>query len=247
MYTVYLITNTVNQMKYVGVTSTDASVRYRQHLYNSASSNSQAPIHIAIREFGADAFSLSILETDIDEEDARSRELYYIDLYDSKEPHGYNTYRAGMGGHHHSNIAKKHISEGLKGHKFSSERNEKVRQAMIGRDYKQSWSDNLSKVRQGKFTGEDNPFYGKSHSKEVKEMILATKLSHPDHRTQYLVDGKVVKEFSTFAEAGRWVVSEGLSNTSSIRCAERISSLCRANSSKQVYGGTWRFRERSID
>lgn len=248
MYEVYLITNKVNNKKYVGITCQGAEKRFKYHMSSAEASDSQAPLHIAMREIGTSNFELHILESDVSQEEARERELHYIELYDSAEPNGYNNYRAGMGGKRHSDEGRQHISDGLKGHKFSASRNEKVRQAMMDREYKQSWSDNLSKAMQGKGAGEKNPFYGKKHSPEVLAKIQATKLSHPDHTLEYLdLNGEVLQEFPNFAIAGRWVVDQGLANTSTVSCAERISRNVRAGSTKVIYGGIWRFKERSID
>lgn len=248
MYEVYLITNKVNNKKYVGITCQGAEKRYRDHISLADGVESQAPLHIAMRDIGSDKFNMTVLESNVSQEAARERELYYIELYNSAQPDGYNTYRAGMGGKRHSDEGRQHISDGLKGHKFSSSRNEKVRQAMIERDYKQSWSDNLSKAMIGKGAGEKNPFYGKHHSPEVLAKIQATKLAHPDHTVEYVsLDGEVLQEFPNFAIAGRWVVEQGLSATSTVSCAERISRNVRANSTRVIYGGIWRFKERSID
>lgn len=248
MYEVYLITNKVNNMKYVGITCQGAEKRYRGHLGSADGNTSQAPLHIAIREFGKSNFSMQVLESNISQEEARDREKYFIELYDTLEPHGYNTYRAGMGGRRHSDEARQHISDRLKGHKFSASRNEKVRKAMIAREYKQAWSDNLSKAMLGKCAGEKNPFYGKKHTPEVLAKIQSTKLLHPDHTIEYLsTAGEVLHEFPNFAIAGRWVVRQGLANTSAVSCAERISRNVRAESTRVIYNGIWRFKERSID
>lgn len=244
MYEVYLIINQVNQMKYIGITCKGAHVRFEQHLANAIQGNSRAPLHEAIREFGRESFTLSVLECDIPQDDARQRELYYIEQYHCSEPDGYNTYRRGMGGIRHSEEAKKNISEGLRGHIWSNTRNQHVRDAMTGRDYKQEWSNNLSKSRLGRYKSENNPFFGKHHSPEVLAKIKATKLDHPDHRVECLNESnETVCRFNNFAEAGRWVVSHGLADTSTQRCAERISSLCRQSSRKLVYGFIWRFQE----
>ena len=248
MFKVYLITNTENQMKYVGVTCRDVEVRFKEHVSNALVSNSMAPLHQAIRKFGADKFVVEVLESEVVQEDARDRELFYISKYHTSEPDGYNNYRSGMGGLLHSEESKQHISEGLVGHVWSESRNEKVRQAMIHRDYKQSWSDNLSASRKGRFTKENNPFFGRSHTPEVKARILQSRFSHPDHHVECVSsDGKVIASFNCFADAGRWVVAQGLAKTDAVTCAERISRNVRSDSNRFFYGGVWRFQGRSID
>lgn len=247
-FEVYVITNQCNNMKYVGVTCRGVDLRWKEHLYSAYESNSQAPIHIAIREYGKSNFTVELVKSNVTPEDARSEEKLFIQKFNSEEPYGYNTYKGGMGGHHHTPEGKNNISNGLKGHIFSESRNQKVREAMKQREYKQEWSDKLSEVRKGKYTKELNKFYGKHHTEESKMKKKASQLLSAGKIIQcHVTDSDTVLEFDSFKDAGEYVMDHGLAKTSVLTCSDRISRNCKKKSPKPFYGGIWKFKERSID
>ena len=60
---IYRIKNNINQKNYVGK-SINIETRWKTHIYSSEN-GSQYPIHRALRKYGAENFSFSILEKDI--------------------------------------------------------------------------------------------------------------------------------------------------------------------------------------
>ena len=169
MNEVYLITNNVNGKRYVGITCRGYKERYKEHLSQALGTDLDTrSVHYGIKKYGAENFSLICLEKGIPDELAEERERYYIELYHTYYEFGigYNLTLGGGGvvGYKHSQESKDKISKSLKGHVFPEERNKKIQQAMLGREYKQEWKDKLSEIRKGRFTGEDNPFYGKHHT-----------------------------------------------------------------------------------
>lgn len=80
---IYLIENDINDKKYVGLTSRNIEIRWKEHLR----SNSQK-IDKAIQVLGKEHFSIKVLE---ECEDALldEREIYWINYYDSYN-NGYN-------------------------------------------------------------------------------------------------------------------------------------------------------------
>lgn len=234
-------------MKYIGVTCRPVSLRFRDHIYSAQGSVSKAPLHIAMRELGIESFTYAILEDNISSDDARSKELHYIEKFNTSEPFGYNTYRAGMGGRRHTDVGRKHISESLQGVIFPESRNAKISAAHTGKVKSESWCDNISKSRTGKYSKEDNPFYGKHHSSQsLCRMLNSRKLSTSSNVVYHSEKGDTLV-FTTLSEAGRWVINSGLANTSARSCAERISRTIRNNPENTIYGGHWEFKQRSID
>lgn len=86
MQGIYLITNNINNKKYVGQ-SVHISERWAQHRYNSK--NGTTRISQALRKHGIDNFTFSILEIVEDARLLTDREQYWIDYYDSINT-GYN-------------------------------------------------------------------------------------------------------------------------------------------------------------
>ena len=248
-YSVYVITNTVNDMKYVGVTSQTLKERFRQHKICAVIRNSKSLIHQAMREYGVDKFDIHLLEDGISEEYAEETEIKYIQQYDTYYAHGngYNMTLGGYGTHGYivTDEARRKISESGIGRKYSEERNEKLREINTGRYYKPEWKAALSKARMGRFTGADNNFYGKHHSEQTKQKIRETNSGLPV--LQVDVMGTIVNEFYNLHDAGVYA-SEHLSSAKANTCAGRIRVVCNnVNKPCMAYGYYWRFKERSID
>ena len=87
---IYLITNLLNNKKYIGQT-TDFSRRMYQHKH----SNTQL-IDRKIQEYGTDNFSFEIIDTSSTQEQLNELEIYYIQLYNSLIPNGYNIHIGGL-------------------------------------------------------------------------------------------------------------------------------------------------------
>lgn len=250
VYTAYLITNKFNNMKYVGITCRNPEKRFREHIVK-AHNGSHALLHSAIREFGESAFQLSILETDIPDNAHEERERFYIDKYNTYyvTGNGYNQTIGGNGtvGYMFTSTDKQKISDALTGRTYSDERNAKIRNAMLNREYKQEWRDHLSKSRLGRFCGSKNSFYGKTHTDATKQKISESNTKHSvlqfDPKSHMLLN-----TFKNLSYAADWVISEGLTKAKKSTCTTRIHVVCTYDDMKhKAYGFIWRFGEKSID
>lgn len=245
---VYLITNVVNGKRYVGVTSKGYLFRFHQHIMESRDTiRHNSLLHQAMVKYGESAFSVQLIETGISDEDIKDKEKYYIRFYDTfyVNHHGYNMTEGGdgMSGYHHTEASKAQISKTLQGHKFPESRNHKIRQAMLGREYKPEWKAALSKTRKGRFAGANNSFYGKQHSASTKQKISDANSKH--QILQYdLETSEVLREFKNFCEAARWVIDNNLSNALVSTCAARLRVVATStNTLCSAYGYRWRIKE----
>lgn len=180
MIIIYSITNTVNNKRYIGI-SEDYKNRKRVHQW-AMKNNKHRNIKLqrAVNKYGYDNFRFEILDSleTSDRIEALTLENRYIVKYNSYK-NGYNQ------------------SEGFEGstlQKYSDERLEKMRvnmlgntiwkgrkhteetKAMIGignkgKKVSLKTRKKLSESRKGKFLGEDNHFYGKTHTEESKDKI----------------------------------------------------------------------------
>lgn len=97
MYTVYKITNKINNKKYIGITTKSIEERFKKHISAMNEKTNQIPIRSAMKEFGKDNFTIKeILITDCKEK-ALNLEKFYIKFYDSIN-NGYNIAFGGKGG-----------------------------------------------------------------------------------------------------------------------------------------------------
>lgn len=250
MNEVYLITNRINGKQYVGVTCRGYQVRFAEHIHD-AMSGSTCILHNAIRKYGPSNFDIMLLESDISDSDIDSKEQYYIKLYNTfyASGIGYNMTEGGGGmvGYKHTAASKKAISESLTGHVFPESRNKKIQHAMTGREYKPEWREALSRSRLGRFTGTENPFYGKHHSEESKSKVSAANTKYRVLQLDPITDA-VIQVFNNPGHAGQWVVENGYSSAHPDTCKERIRQVCKGkNISCTAYKFKWRFEERSID
>lgn len=110
-YTLYVITNRINNKKYVGVTNRSASIRFNEHMTHDT-----GLLYKARKKYGRNNFKIEIIKENIPFEQISSLEKEYILKYNSLIPYGYNL---STGGIENKNISKegkerlKEINTGL--------------------------------------------------------------------------------------------------------------------------------------
>jgi group I intron endonuclease len=120
----YKITNTMNNMVYIGVT------KYPKHRMNAHACYkipTKSIIKNAIKKYGRDKFTLQILITST-QEYCYEMEHKAIESYNTLKPNGYNICTGGMGA-----IGIFGEKNGMYGRKHSPETLEKMRQIKLGK------------------------------------------------------------------------------------------------------------------
>ena len=74
----YIVTNSVNGKRYVGVTSRDVRRRFSEHLSAAKAGTNNGAFHRAIRKYGGVVFSMKIVNEFFDDKDAKAAEIAYI-------------------------------------------------------------------------------------------------------------------------------------------------------------------------
>jgi len=93
---VYLITNIVNDKKYVGMTGRPLKFRFQHHVYDS-NAGSTNYLHYAIRKYGEDNFKIKLLESFETREESLDAEVRYIKQFGTYLGEGYNMTPGGEG------------------------------------------------------------------------------------------------------------------------------------------------------
>lgn len=95
---IYKITNKTNGKIYIGKTFQDPEVRFRQHYHTK----SHSKLKKAILKEGFDNFTMELIYSSKDEVDINEKEMYFIDLFNSRDPDiGYNICKGGEGSKNH--------------------------------------------------------------------------------------------------------------------------------------------------
>lgn len=171
---IYKITNNINNKVYIGQTKQKLSTRIYGHM-SFVKADNKRHLYQAIRKYGKDQFSVSIVE-ECDNQLLSDREKYYISLYNATDPeHGYNMTAGGESldfTKFKTDYPDKYkernekISKALQGRKQSKESVEKRRLSMIGKRHSTEARQKMSASRKGKSFKKHTPT-----SQETKEKI----------------------------------------------------------------------------
>jgi group I intron endonuclease len=120
----YKITNTINDMVYIGVTK---NPHHRMIAHACFTTPTKSIIKNAIKKYGRDKFHLQVLLTST-QEYCYEMERKAIEAYNTLKPNGYNICTGGVGA-----IGIFGDMNGMFGRKHSPETLEKMRQARVGK------------------------------------------------------------------------------------------------------------------
>lgn len=169
---IYRAVNIVNGKCYIGQTCTDFEFRVRSHKY-CCNRGIETKFYNAMRKYGFDKFKWEIIENNIPEEFLSMKECEWIQGFNSFKK-GYNS---TIGGEKPplqigplTEQRKQNISKALIGKSFSEERKQKMKGIAKSEEHKKK----LSEANKNKFSGKNNPFYGKQHSEDSLEKISKT-------------------------------------------------------------------------
>lgn len=170
-FVVYCHENVINNKKYIGITCQTLEQRFRK----GEGYKSSPHFYSAIKKYGWENFNHSILYQDLNESEAKEKEIELIAKFNTQDSdYGYNITPGGEGyvgtdnpwfGKHHTLENRKKLSSLLKGRKLSEEHRNKISAALKGRvvseEAKKKMKENHANVK-----GVNNPAYGRKLSPE---------------------------------------------------------------------------------
>jgi group I intron endonuclease len=150
MFEVYCLTSPSGK-RYVGFTSRGADWRWREHV-KAAKSGRKLLLYSAIRKYGAEAFSLSLLERMTTEAGAKRAEQLWIKELGTFGPCGYNLTFGGEGtlGCVASDETRAKMSNTRSGKKHTPEWRAKLAEAQRGKRYSPESRAKMSEAHRGK-------------------------------------------------------------------------------------------------
>lgn len=156
--TIYMITNSINAKIYVGQTWKTAEERFARHCAESRWLNTKnMPIVFAIKKYGQDKFQVQVLEIikDATQNDADTREIYWVNEKNSFSPNGYNL-RAGQSSGVLSEESRRKISKANTGRKISEETRRRLRESHLGHKQSPETKKKLSDIHRGRIFSDDH-------------------------------------------------------------------------------------------
>ena len=243
-YSVYIIENDVNDLKYVGITKNSLKQRFAGHL-RKAKRGIRTRLYDAMRQYGIAKFHIRLVEDNIPFVDGADKERFYIKLFNTYE-NGYNMTIGGKGvvGYHFTDEVRKKISISSKRNAqfFTPERNLKISLAQKGIPKTKEQRKKLSISRLGRFRGYGNSFFGKHHTLESKRKIRIGKNSKVVQRLS--LDGEFLMEYVSVGEAAEWVKSNNLTAAKMETCRGLIAKVCKGiYDVKSCYGFCWCYKK----
>ena len=230
-YIIYMHRNKINNKVYIGQTCQDPSKRWD----NGKGYITSPKFYKAIQKYGWDNFQHIILYTNLTLDEANLKEKELISQYKSNEDNfGYNITSGGKN-FRHSEETKQKIGEAnsksLKGKHWSKHQHEIISEMFsgegnpfYGKHHTEETKQLISQNRKGKTAGENHPMYGKHHNEESLQKISQHRQSKGGKQIICLNTGEI---FPTMMDAARWC---GLKNASS------IGQVCNHTGKQQTAG-----------
>lgn len=145
---IYLITNLINDKKYVGQTKTTIQKRFSRHCWKSETRKNM-PITLAIQKYGKVNFKIEIICNCNSKSELDEKETYYAHYFNSFAPNGYNL-KAGNGPNNMSLETREKIRIAHIGKKVSEITRYRLSESHKGYKVLESTKQKLSKLNKGK-------------------------------------------------------------------------------------------------
>lgn len=183
---IYLITNTKNGKKYVGITRRSISERWAEHLEESRRGRSKRALTMALRKYGQDSFLIEQIGEAENWDSLCAAEVELIESIGTKAPNGYNMTDGGDGSiglcpealermkekcraSRHTEETKRLISEAGKGRKHSTEAKQKISSARKGKPLSEEHRQKLAIAKIGKKRPDRSP----EHCQKISDGLRA--------------------------------------------------------------------------
>lgn len=158
---IYLVTNLLNGKKYIGKTIKGVARRWQLHVA-AATHGSLFPLHRAIRKYGAQGFSLEVIDAGPFPSDCAlaAAEIYWIARHQSVG-RGYNATHGGEGGIHTAETREKQRLAAIGNKRAcgavrSADFRAKLRAANLGKTLSPEHRAKLSAAHKGKVISEES-------------------------------------------------------------------------------------------
>ena len=162
---IYKISNDINDKIYIGMTTRDVSVRWKEHLRHSSQL-----IDKAIQDLGKEHFFIEVIE-ECDESEIDDREIYWINFYNSFN----NGYNVTLGGRDEKMIMTSRVDEVLEWWNKGLTVNKIVKETGLNVETVRGYL-NKSGIDHDQIRKRANTFIGKAKAKPIGQYDLDNNL-----------------------------------------------------------------------
>jgi group I intron endonuclease len=106
---IYRILLPATGKSYIGQTQREVQIRFEEHCRDG-----RCPINRALKKYGRDAATVTILDTAESVDELNAKEMLWIGHFDSVKPHGYNLTAGGEGNKKASDETRRKMSDAAK-------------------------------------------------------------------------------------------------------------------------------------
>lgn len=155
MITIYLITNSINDKKYVGQTIKTIQERWARHCWTCNLKANRMPITEAISKYRKENFKIEKIDEAESLEEANQKEIHWANYYNTFSPNGYNLKAGGRKYLHMSEETKQKLRIAMTGRKATEETRRKSSESHKGFKVTDETKKKLSEINKGKPTHEN--------------------------------------------------------------------------------------------
>lgn len=186
---IYLVTNKTNSKQYVGLTTLPLAHRWARHVASARSHSTRMRLHLAIRKYGADNFTVEQIDSADTLDDLKSREQAHIARLNTRST-GYNMTDGGEGA-----LGRRMTPEQLAAHRerCAARRGKPSNVSLEGRR-------SIGQASASRNAGAGNPNFGKRHSHATRQLIRERALArtrapgYVHHRTGVRPPDKFIED-----------------------------------------------------
>ena len=193
----YLITNRINGKRYVGQTVQSMNRRWIHHKSHS----NKTAISRAINKYHSENFDVKILSRCYTFDEMNHRERYYIKIFNTLAPNGYNLRDGGNNGAMHAE-SKNKISLALKGRQgkpHTKETRLKISNLNKGKKHSENTKRKMSNSRKGT----NNPNYGKKFSLQYREKLSQSHIGQTSEKRKPVLCMTNGAKYASVSEASK--------------------------------------------
>ena len=220
----YKITNKIDGKIYIGQTVRSMRERWLQHCRQKDCRY----LGNAIKKYGKDAFEVKILTRCNNIQEMNHREEYYIKLFNTIAPNGYNLLHGGNNRRHHEETKKK-LKKAITGHRHSDQTKIKMSIAQKGKHHTEITKIKMRKPRSDEFRKNLSLLKkGKSLSEYHKSRIREnhwSKKGLPGNRKGVILCEEIRRKMST-SHKGHIISEETRAKISKAFDSKKIKIQC---------------------